>query len=212
MPYAAFLLDAGFDVLAPDARGHGTSGGFATYGIREADDMRRWAAWIAAATPGACVYALGSSMGARARAAGRSRGGRRSARSSATRRSRPSSKPGWIASPGRSASATSAAGWAGPRPTPASATCALRYGVNLLDAAPAAAIGRIHAPLLLIHGDDDRNTPVYHARGAGRGPARGDAVAGAGRGAQRRRGGPSPRSTRGESWPSSAATGKIGAP
>ena len=26
-PYAAFLLDAGFDVLAPDARGHGESGG-----------------------------------------------------------------------------------------------------------------------------------------------------------------------------------------
>jgi pimeloyl-ACP methyl ester carboxylesterase len=25
-------------------------------------------------------------------------------------------------------------------------------------------IGRIRAPLLLIHGDDDRDTPVYHAR------------------------------------------------
>ena len=40
----------------------------------------------------------------------------------------------------------------------------VRYGVNLLEAAPAAAIGRIRAPLLLIHGDDDRDTPVYHAR------------------------------------------------
>ena len=62
-PYAAFLLDAGYDVLAPDARGHGESGGLATYGVREADDLQRWAAWIRRRSPGRCVYALGSSMG-----------------------------------------------------------------------------------------------------------------------------------------------------
>jgi fermentation-respiration switch protein FrsA (DUF1100 family) len=39
----------------------------------------------------------------------------------------------------------------------------VRYGVNLLDADPAAAIRRIHVPLLLIHGDADLNTPPYHA-------------------------------------------------
>src|SRR5829696_8830534 len=57
-PYAAFLLEAGFDVLAPDARGHGESGGVATYGIREANDVQRWVAWIHRRAPGACVYAL----------------------------------------------------------------------------------------------------------------------------------------------------------
>ena len=62
-PYAAFLLDAGFDVLAPDARGHGESGGFATFGVREADDILRWAAWIRGRAPHACLYAIGSSMG-----------------------------------------------------------------------------------------------------------------------------------------------------
>ena len=41
---------------------------------------------------------------------------------------------------GRSASATPAAGWDGPPPTPASATCASATAVNLLDADPAAAI------------------------------------------------------------------------
>jgi pimeloyl-ACP methyl ester carboxylesterase len=40
----------------------------------------------------------------------------------------------------------------------------LRYGVNLLDANPEAALQRIRTPVLLIHGEADRNTPVYHAR------------------------------------------------
>ena len=39
----------------------------------------------------------------------------------------------------------------------------VRHGLNLLDAAPGTAIGRIRAPVLLIHGDADRNTPLYHA-------------------------------------------------
>jgi pimeloyl-ACP methyl ester carboxylesterase len=39
----------------------------------------------------------------------------------------------------------------------------LRYGVNLLEADPAAVVGRIHAPILLIHGSADVATPPYHA-------------------------------------------------
>src|SRR5689334_1929253 len=62
--YAEFLLQAGFDVLAPDARGHGASGGVATFGVLEADDIQRWAGWVHARQPGTCLYGLGTSLGA----------------------------------------------------------------------------------------------------------------------------------------------------
>jgi fermentation-respiration switch protein FrsA (DUF1100 family) len=160
--YAAFLLDAGFDVLAPDARGHGESGGFATYGVREADDVLRWAAWIHARRPSECVYGLGTSMGG------------------AHVLMAEASRPTFCAIVSDSAFATFldagldrigrqlgigvAGHWLG-RP----AACAgiayvrVRYGVNLIDADPAAAVARVRVPLLLIHGDADLNTPPYHA-------------------------------------------------
>ena len=161
-PYAAFLLDAGYDVLAPDARGHGESGGLATYGVREADDLQRWAAWTRRRSPGRCVYALGSSMG-----------GAHALMAEAA-------APAFCAIVSDSAYATfleagldrvarplglgDAGRWVG---RPAAYTglgyVRLRYGVDLLDARPVAAIARIHAPVLLIHGDADRNTPAYHA-------------------------------------------------
>ena len=47
--HADFLLRAGFVVLLPDSRGHGASGGsIVTYGIRESDDIHRWADWLLA--------------------------------------------------------------------------------------------------------------------------------------------------------------------
>jgi pimeloyl-ACP methyl ester carboxylesterase len=161
-PYAEFLLDAGFDVVAPDARGHGESGGFPTYGVREAGDVRRWAAWIRARRPGTCVYALGSSMG-----------GAHVLLAEAV-------APTFCAIVSESAFATfleagldriaarlgvgDAGRWLG-RPTAhtALAYVRLRHGVILADAAPVASIGRIDVPILLIHGDADRDTSPYHA-------------------------------------------------
>jgi uncharacterized protein len=165
-PYAAFLLDAGFDVLAPDARGHGESGGFGTYGLREADDLQRWAAWARTRHPGACVYALGSSLGA------------------AQVLMAEASRPAFCAIVSDSSFATfldagldrvarplglgDAGRWVGrPAAYVGAGYVRLRYGVNLLDAKPEAAIARIRIPVLLIHGDADRNTPVYHARALG---------------------------------------------
>jgi uncharacterized protein len=160
--YAAFLLDAGFDVLAPDARGHGESGGFATYGVREADDILRWAAWIRVRAPHACIFALGSSMGG------------------AHVLMAEASRPTFCAIVSDSAFATfldagldrigwrlgvgDAGRWLGrPAAYAGLAYVRVRYGVNLLEADPAGALARVHAPLLLIHGDADRNTPPYHA-------------------------------------------------
>jgi pimeloyl-ACP methyl ester carboxylesterase len=161
-PYAAFLLDAGFDVIAPDARGHGESGGLPTYGIREADDVRRWAAHIQAQRPGTCVHAIGSSMG----------GAHVLLAEAAT--------PTFCAIVSESAFATfldagldriaarlrigDAGRWLGrPAAYAAIASVRIRHGVNLLEAAPVTGIGRIQSPVLLIHGDADRDTPPYHA-------------------------------------------------
>jgi hypothetical protein len=62
---AALLLSHGYSVLMPDARAQGLSGGaIATYGVKEADDIRRWYEWLAQANSPHCIDALGDSMGA----------------------------------------------------------------------------------------------------------------------------------------------------
>ena len=63
--YAQFFLRHGYDVLMPDARAHGISGGeIATYGIREANDLHRWLDWLDVNEHPACVYGFAESMGA----------------------------------------------------------------------------------------------------------------------------------------------------
>jgi uncharacterized protein len=63
--FADFFLRHGFNALTPDFRAHGESEGeLATYGFREADDLRRWVDWLEARQPGAPVFGAGESMGA----------------------------------------------------------------------------------------------------------------------------------------------------
>src|SRR6266536_483299 len=65
MEHARFLVQNGFTVLTPDARGHGSSGGgLITYGIREAGDVRTWSDWLFQHRPVEKLYGLGESMGA----------------------------------------------------------------------------------------------------------------------------------------------------
>jgi hypothetical protein len=166
-PYAAFLLDAGFDVLAPDARGHGRSGGFSTYGVLEADDVQRWVAWIRGRAPGACVYALGSSLGgAHVLMAEASRPAFCAIVSDSTFATFVDAGLDRIARP---LGIGDAGRWLGrPAAYLGLTYVRLRHGLNLSDAAPAAVIGRIRSPTLLIHGDADRHTPLYHARALAR--------------------------------------------
>jgi fermentation-respiration switch protein FrsA (DUF1100 family) len=161
--YAEFLLDAGYDVLAPDARGHGTSGGFGTFGLREADDLQRWVAWIRVRTPGTCVYGLGSSLGgAHLLMAEAARPAFCAIVADASYSTFFDAGLDRIA---KSAPFGDAGRWIGrPAAYAGLAWVRVRYGENLLDAEPSAAIARIHTPVLLIHGDADRNSPVYHAR------------------------------------------------
>jgi pimeloyl-ACP methyl ester carboxylesterase len=63
--HAVYLLRAGFTVLLPDARGHGSSGGSViSYGIRESADVHTWADWFLQHRPIGHLYGLGQSMGA----------------------------------------------------------------------------------------------------------------------------------------------------
>jgi dipeptidyl aminopeptidase/acylaminoacyl peptidase len=65
MRHARFLLDHGFSVLAADSRAHGSSEGtLFSYGIREVDDVRRWANWLFEQKQTAGLHGLGVSMGA----------------------------------------------------------------------------------------------------------------------------------------------------
>lgn len=63
--YAELFLRHGYAVLLPDARDHGESGGeFATYGLKEADDLHRWVSWLYGHDSPHCVYGFGESYGA----------------------------------------------------------------------------------------------------------------------------------------------------
>jgi pimeloyl-ACP methyl ester carboxylesterase len=62
---ADLLLRHRYAVLLPDARAHGASGGeLATYGVKEADDLRQWFDWIKQTQGARCIDGLGESMGA----------------------------------------------------------------------------------------------------------------------------------------------------
>jgi dipeptidyl aminopeptidase/acylaminoacyl peptidase len=63
---AEMFLRHGYNVLIPDSRSHGASGGaIATYGVLEADDVHRWVSWLKERMPrGGCVFGSGVSMGA----------------------------------------------------------------------------------------------------------------------------------------------------
>ncbi len=62
--FASLFAARGYSVLMPDSRGHGTSGGVTTYGIREAGDLGVWYGWLRAHSCSGCVFGLGESMGA----------------------------------------------------------------------------------------------------------------------------------------------------
>ena len=162
--YAALFLRHGYAVLLPDARAHGESGGqFATYGVKEADDLHRWVSWLYAKDSPNCVYGFGESYGA------------------ALMLQSLADEPRYCAvavedsfSTAREMSYERVSGplhlgnWFGKtlgRPVIASAVfyARLRYGIDLLEPSPLRAVQHSSVPVLLIQGALDRTINPRHA-------------------------------------------------
>jgi dipeptidyl aminopeptidase/acylaminoacyl peptidase len=58
------FLKNGYSVLEPDLRGHGESGGIATYGVLEAGDTSAWLDWLEKTAHPSGLYGFGASLGA----------------------------------------------------------------------------------------------------------------------------------------------------
>jgi predicted alpha/beta-fold hydrolase len=167
--YADIMLRHGYSVLLPDARAHGLSGGsVATYGVMEADDVRRWYDWIAPAESPRCIYGLGESMGA----------------AQLLNSLRPISdgqQPGFCAVVAESPFASfreasydrlgdklhggALAGRTLLRPAVDAGFlyARLMYGINFELASPEDAVAASSVPVLLIHGLKDTNLPPRHS-------------------------------------------------
>jgi hypothetical protein len=163
--YADMLLRHGYAVLLPDARRHGESGGeLATYGIKEADDIRRWYDWLEQAERPRCIDGLGNSMGA-----------------ALLLESLPAA-PGFCAvvvespfanfreaSYDRLAERLYAGAWLGRtllRPVVETGFLFARwkYGLDMEQVSPENAVAASHVPVLLIHGRKDINLPPRHSQ------------------------------------------------
>lgn len=163
--YIEMLLSAGHQVLAPDARAHGNSGGrVASYGAVEAGDVRQWASRLRARAGSGCVYGFAESMGAamllQALDGGDLFCGAVVESSFATFREVAYDRIG---------SVMGAGSWVGRtvlRPVVEWGLLYVRgrYGVNLGSANPLAALQRSSVPVLLIHGQADTSIPLRHSR------------------------------------------------
>jgi uncharacterized protein len=160
MSHADFLVRAGYTVLTPDCRGHGASGGdVITYGIREAADVHRWADLLLRRPGIRRLYGLGQSMGA-----------------SILLESLPR-EPRFRALVADCPFATfeeiaydrlAQRGVIFPVSWPIVELgflyARVRYGLNLWEASPAAAVRATKVPILLIHGMKDANILPRHSR------------------------------------------------
>ena len=159
--FAPMFLTAGYSVLTPDLRGHGTSGGdMVTYGLREKYDVLAWNTWL---REHGCrrLYGLGESMGAAILiqsaaltpefSAIVAESAYSSLRSIAQERigQMAGFSPALIAPPILETSLVYAR---------------LRYGVVLSQVSPRESIRHAQAPILLIHGLADDRTPPWHSQ------------------------------------------------
>ena len=163
--FAETFLSNGYSVLLPDSRAQGASGGrLVTYGIQEADDVRRWFEWLINAERPRCVFGMGESMGG--------------AILLQALRVEPRFCAAVVESPFASFRAIAydragqifhAGPWLGQTVLRPAVEVGLlygriRYGIALTDASPQRAVEEVRIPILLIHGLADDNIPPRHSR------------------------------------------------
>jgi len=167
--YADIMLRHGYAVLLPDARAHGLSGGdMATYGVMEADDVRRWYDWIAQAELPRCIYGLGESMGAAQllNSLGPNSDGRQTGFCAVVAESSFASfREASYDRLGEKLHGGALVGRTLLRPAVDAGLlyARWRYGVNLEKASPEDAVAQSSVPVLLIHGLKDTNLPPRHS-------------------------------------------------
>jgi hypothetical protein len=163
--YAQLFLAHGFAVLLPDARAHGTSGGtIATYGLLERDDIHQWMDFLHAQDHPRCIFGFAESMGA------------------AQLLQSLDTHPSFCAVAAESSFATfreiaydrmgqplHLGPWFGrtifrPIVEVAFLRARWKYGLNMQKVSPENSVAATSIPVLLIHGQIDRNIPVRHSR------------------------------------------------
>jgi len=161
--YGKWLLKNHYAVLLPDARGHGISGGLATYGLAESEDVHRWVEWMEQTNHPRCIFGLGESMGA----AQLLQALPKETRFCAVIAESPFATFREVAY-ARFGREFHTGPWIGRtffRPTVDAGFLFVRmmYGFDLERAAPAQAVAETSVPVMLIHGLEDRNIPPYHS-------------------------------------------------
>lgn len=163
--YAELLLSHGFNVLMPDARAHGTSGGdLATYGLLESDDIHRWFGWLGQNEHPNCIFGFAESMGAAQLL--QSLGSE--TRFCAVAVESPFSSFREIAYD-RVGQFFHTGPWLGrtilrPIVEVAFGYTRWKYKLNVEQLSPENMVAATRVPVLLIHGQNDSNIPVRHSR------------------------------------------------
>lgn len=164
VPFVQLFLKHGFNVLAPDLRGHGESEGHEiTYGLKEPRDIQLWVDWLEQSHDPRFIFGLGESLGA-----------------AILLQSVPVEKrfTGIIAecpyanfrevAYDRMGYPFGLGPWFGKTllwPTVESGLLCAKYwdGLDLDKASPEKAVQGATIPILLIHGNKDFLTPEYHS-------------------------------------------------
>ncbi len=149
------FLRHGYSVLEPDLRGHGESGGLATYGVLEAGDVHLWVDWMARNSGSNEIYGFGASLGASVLL--------QSLATESRFRAVVAESPYYdfvtVADERIARMLPEGTKWvAGPFVASGIAWARWRRGFDLRDASPAEGLRRTHTPTLLIHGAEDNKT------------------------------------------------------
>jgi uncharacterized protein len=162
--FAELFLSKSYAVLLPDSRAHGESGGrYATYGLKESDDVHRWFDWLAARQHPQCIFGMGESMGA----AILLQTVKEETRFCAVVAESPFASFRQIAYV-RVGQFVGTGKWLGKFVLRPAVEFAFLYGkitrgVNLTDASPEDSVVGSNVPILLIHGLADNNIPFQQS-------------------------------------------------